>query len=181
MDYIEKVLKKTSWISILESIIFIVLGIIVIWKPEGTLKVISYILGFSFIIIGIGKIISYFSTKGRYNLYSNDLVYGFMACIIGLITIVFSTTIGSIFRIIIGIWIIYTSLTKMSLSLKLRTLESNVWMYTFILAIIMGICGLFVILNSGAVIMTIGVIMIVYSVVDIVEEIIFMKNVKEIF
>ena len=47
--------------------------------------------------------------------------------------------------------------------------------------IIMFICGLYVILNSGAIIVTIGTIMIVYSVIDIIEDVIFMKNVKEIF
>ena len=51
----------------------------------------------------------------------------------------------------------------------------------YIIAIIMFICGLYITMNSGAVIVTIGVMMIVYSIIDIIEDIIFMKNVKEIF
>ena len=51
MEYIEKIFKKTGWISILESVIFAILGAIVIWKPEGTVKAISFILGIIFIIV----------------------------------------------------------------------------------------------------------------------------------
>lgn len=181
MEYIERIFKKTGWISILESIIFAILGAIVIWKPEGTVKAISFILGIIFIIVGIGKMINYFSAKGKYDLYNYDLIYGLMACVLGIVTIVYSNTIGSIFRIIIGIWIIYSSFIRMSLSAKLKALKLNIWIYSLILAIIMFICGLYITMNSGAVIVTIGVMMIVYSIIDIIEDIIFMKNVKEIF
>lgn len=181
MEYIEKIFKKTGWISILESIIFAILGAIVIWKPEGTVKVISYILGIIFIVIGIYKIINYFSAKGRYDFYNYDLIYGLMACVLGIVTIAYSNTIGTIFRIAIGIWIIYSSFIRMSLSVKLKALKLNIWGYSLCLAIVMFVCGLYITLNSGAVIVTIGIMMIVYSIIDIIEDIIFMKNVKEIF
>lgn len=181
MNYVEKIFKKTGWISILESLIFTILGAIIIWKPEGTLKVISYVLGIVFIIIGIWKIINYFSAKGKYDFYNYELIYGLMAVIIGIVTMIYSNTIGSIFRIIIGIWIIYSSFMRMSLSVKLKALNLNVWIYSLILAIVMFICGLYIIMNAGTVIITIGIMMIVYSVIDIIEDVIFMKNVKEIF
>ena len=41
-------------------------------------------------------------------------------------------------------------------------------------------CGQYVIKNSNAIIVSIGIIMIVYAVIDIIENIIFMKNVNEI-
>lgn len=45
----------------------------------------------------------------------------------------------------------------------------------------MFICGLYVTINSGAILVTVGTIMVVYSIIDIIEAIIFMKNTKEIF
>lgn len=181
MEYIKKIFKKTGWISILESIIFIILGAIIVWKPEETVKLISCILGIIFIASGIYKIINYISAKGKYDFYNYDLIYGLMACILGIVTIAYSNAIGSIFRIIIGIWIIYSSFIRMNLSIKLKALNLNIWIYSLILAIIMFICGLYITMNSGAIIVTIGIMMIVYSIIDIIEEIIFMKNVKEIF
>jgi uncharacterized membrane protein HdeD (DUF308 family) len=181
MGYIEKIFKKSGLISILESVIFAILGCILICKPEETVKFVSYVLGIIFIGIGIYKIINYHSAKGRYDFYNYDLIYGIMAVIIGIVTIVYSSAIGAIFRIIIGIWIIYSSFIRMSLSVKLKNLNLNIWSYSLILAIVMLICGLYITMNSGAVIVTIGVMMIIYSIIDIIEDIIFMKNVKEIF
>ncbi len=181
MDYIQKIFKKTGWISILEAVIFAILGAIMVWKPEGTVRTISYILGSIFIIIGICKIINYFSAKGKYDFYNYDLIYGLMACVLGIVTIIYSNTIGAIFRIIIGIWIIYSSFIRMSLSFKLKALKLDIWVYSLILAIVMLVCGLYVTMNAGAIVTTIGIMLIVYSVIDIIEDIIFMRNVKEIF
>lgn len=181
MKYIEKIFKKTGWISILESIIFAIIGIILIYNPEGTIKLISYTLGTIFIIIGIFKIINYLSAKGKYSFYNYDIIYGLMAIIIGIITMIYSNTIGSIFRIIIGIWIIYSALIRITLAIKLKRIKVEVWKYTLGIAIIMLICGLYITINSGTIIVTIGIIIVIYSVLDIIEDIIFMKNVKDIF
>lgn len=104
-----------------------------------------------------------------------------MAAVIGIITIAYSETIGTIFRVIIGIWIIYSSLIRINLAMKLKAIDVKAWSYSLLLAVIMFVCGLFIAMNSGSVIVTIGIIIIVYSVIDIIEDIIFMKNVKEIF
>ena len=180
MEGLKQLLKKTGWISILESLVFGILGAIVIWKPEETIKVISYVLGIIFITIGVLKIINYFLTKEKYDFYNYDLIYGLMTCVLGIVTIVYSSTISSILRIIIGIWIIYSSFIRMNLSLELRSLKAKIWIYSLILAIVMLICGLFVIMNSGTIITTIGIMMVVYAVIDIVENAIFMRNVKDI-
>ncbi len=87
MENVKKLLRKTGWISILESLIFAILGIILVSKPEETVKVISIILGSLFIIVGIAKIISYFMAKGESNFYNYNLIYGIMAIIIGIMDI----------------------------------------------------------------------------------------------
>lgn len=180
MEYLQKILKKTGYISMLESIIFAILGIVLIAKPEQTIKVISYILGACFILVGIYKIIVYIQMKGKNDLYNYPLMYGVMAIVIGLIAIIYSTTIGTIFRIIIGIWIIYSSVIRLSSSFKLKALKSNIWIYTLIIAIIMLACGLYIALNEGTIIITIGILMLIYAVMDIVENIIFLRHVNDI-
>lgn len=177
MEYLEKMLKKTGIVSIAESIVFIILGIVLVWKADLAIKVISYILGLIFIIVGIFKIIQYFNMHKK----NYELIYGLMAIVIGTITIYYSSTIETILRIIIGIWIIYSSFIKLTLSLKMKKMEIKIWSYSLILALIMFCCGLYIILNSGTIIATIGIIMIIYSVIDIIEDIICMKNIKEIF
>lgn len=178
IEYIQKILKKTGYISILESILFAILGIILIVRPEETIKVISYILGACFILVGIYKIIGYIQMKEKNDIYNYHLIYGIMAIVIGLIAIIYSTTIGTVFRIIIGIWIIYSSVIRATSSLRLKALKSNMWIYTLILSIIMFGCGLYIALNEGTIIMTIGILMLIYAVMDIIENIIFIRYIK---
>ena len=180
MENFKKILNKNGWISILESLVFAIIGLVLVLKPEGIITFISYILSIVFICIGIYKIINYYLTKDKNDFYNYNLVYGFMAIIIGIITIIYSSTIGSIFRIIIGIWIIYSSLIRISSSIKLKKLNLDIWIYTFILAIIMLACGIYVTLNPGTIVVAVGIIMIVYSIIDIIETIMFMKHIKEI-
>ena len=180
MEYIQKILKKSGWIGIIESAVFTILGAILIANPEQTIKIISYILGIGFIILGIYKIIGYIREKGEKDLFNYELIYGIMIIVIGLISIVYSSTIAIIFRIIIGIWIIYSSVIRASSSLKLKNTNSNIWIYTLIIAIAMFICGLYIILNEGTIIMTIGILMVIYGVMDIIENVIFLRHVNDL-
>ena len=181
MEYLGKMLKKTGIVSIIESIVFIIIGIVLIWKAELAIKIISYILGLLFIVFGIVKIVQALGMRNdQYEMYNYELIYGLMAIVIGIITMYYGSAIETILRIIIGIWIIYSSLVKFTLSLKMKQLEVRVWGYSLILSIGMFICGLFVLLNSGVLISVIGALMIVYSVIDIIDDIICLKNIKEI-
>ena len=103
----------------LSSIVFAILGIILITNPEGTVKFVSAILGIMFILAGAYKIISYYQNKGKYDIMNYDIAYGIIAIILGIATIAYSEQISSIFRIFIGIWIVYSSIMRFSLALKL--------------------------------------------------------------
>ena len=45
----------------------------------------------------------------------------------------------------------------------------------------MFICGLYVALSEGSIVIAIGIVIVIYAVIDIAESIIFMRNVKDIF
>ena len=173
-------LKKSGWVDILVSIIFAIIGIFMIVKTDSAVKILSYILGGMFIIIGIVKIIDYFLSKGKYDFYNYDLVYGIIAIIIGLVTIFCSSLIESMFRIMIALWIIYSGLIRLSISFKLHTAEINLWGVSLVLSIIMIFGGLYMLLQSGSLIMSIGIVMLTYSIIDLIESAIFIKNVDDL-
>lgn len=180
MEYFKNLLKKTGLVSIVESLIFAILGIILVWKPEGIMAVICYILGAIFIAVGVVKIINYVQANGKSDLFNYDLLYGVMAAIVGIVIIVHADILSTIFGIIVGMWIVYSSIVRAFTALKLRAIKSNVWIYSLILAAIMFLCGVYVIFDAGMIVTTIGVIMIIYAVIDIIENIIFINNVKKI-
>jgi uncharacterized membrane protein HdeD (DUF308 family) len=180
MEYLEKILKRTGISSLITSIIFAILGIILIINPEGTIKFVSIILGAMFILVGLYKILNYIRNKGKYDFYNYDISYGIIAVILGVITICYSSQIGTIFRILIGLWIIYSAIIRISLSAKLKNISSNVWLYSLAIALIMGVCGIYIICNSGAIIVTLGIVVLIYSILDIIESIIFLGNVNKL-
>jgi len=180
MQYLKDLLKKSGWMSIAESLVFAILGIILIWQKDAIMSMIAYILGAVFILLGIIKVVNYLQTKSKSDLYNYELVYGIMAVIIGIVIIVYSSTISKIFGIIIGMWIVYSSVVRASSALKLKQIKSNIWIYSLVIAVVMLICGLVVIFNTGAIPATIGAIMITYAVLDIIENVIFINNVKKL-
>ena len=174
--------KKMGWTSIITSIAFTVLGIIIAYNPNTTFRIISYVLGAILIAYGVLKVIEYFKVKGSYDLYNYELAYGIIACLLGIVVIVCSGMIEAILRILIGIWIVYSGAMRLGLAMKLQKLDADnkIWVPVLVIALAMLICGLYIIAVPGTVMMTIGIIMVIYGIMDIIEEVIFMKNVKDI-
>ena len=77
-------------------------------------------------------------------------------------------------------WIIYSAVVRASSAFKLRTVNSRIWIYTLIIAIAMFACGLYIVLNEGTIIVTIGVLMVIYALMDIIENVIFIKYVDSL-
>lgn len=179
MEYISKIFKKTGMYSLISSIVFAVLGLILIVNPEATITVISYIFGIMFMLIGAYKATNYFINKGNYDLYNYDLAFGIIAIVLGIVTIAYGKQIITIFRILVGLWIIYSAIMRLSLSLKLKTLGTDAWGYSLAIAIVMLICGIYVI-TTNIIMVTIGIAILVYSILDIIENVIFLSNIKDI-
>lgn len=181
MDYIKSVLKKEGWSSLVTSIVFAILGLILINSPETTVTVISYILGITFIIIGLFKIFYYIKAKGKNDFYNYDFVFGIGAIIVGILTIIYSNQISTLLRILIGIWIIYSAIFRIDFSFKLKRLKiDNIWIGSLIIAIAMLICGIYAVLIPNAIIITVGMIVLIYSILDIIESIIFLSNLRKL-
>lgn len=178
----EQFFKKIGWTSIITSLAFTVLGIIIVYNPNTTFQIISYVLGAILIAYGVLKVIEYFKVKGSYDLYNYELVYGIIACLLGIVVIVCSGMIEALLRILIGIWIVYSGAMRLGLAMKLQKLDTDnkIWVPVLLIALAMLICGLYIIAVPGTVMMTIGIIMVIYGIMDIIEEVIFMKNVKDI-
>ena len=159
----DKFLKKAGWTSILTSIIFAIIGLIMIYNPTTTMMFISTIIGVFFIVVGVIKLINYFVGKGNNStLFTNDIAWGLIAIVLGLVTMVYSSTIENIFRIMIGVWIIYSGFTRFTLSFRIKSVNSKLWPLVLILAILMIIGGLYVTFYPGALIVTLGVIILIY-------------------
>lgn len=171
---LEKFLKKSSWTDIAVSFIFILFGAMLMMSPETVQAMIAILLGAVFIAMGIFRLINYIAS-GKTDRYS--LSIGIVAIITGIIIMFCSGIILSVFRIIIAIWIIYSGIMNLQTTIVWKDSKSKLWWMSFILSILMIIAGIYVMANSGAILQTIGMIIIAYAIINIIENIIFMKKI----
>lgn len=171
--------QKKDTMSLITSILFFIIGILLFSNPGGVVKIITYIIGSIFIIVGIGKIISYYRMNKKMNINNtSDLIMGIVAIVLGLVIIFCSSAIEFVIRLVMGGWILYSGIVKLIYSLNLKESKVNNWIYVLIVSIIMIVCGLYIIIKSNLVFSTIGLFLIIYSIIEIVQYIIIPKNIN---
>jgi len=171
--------KKTAWSSVIESVITMIFGILLVAWPNATISVVANILGIIFIVSGTYKIINYFIVKGQDDYFNNDLLAGVLALLIGIAAITVGEDIAIVFRIIVGIWMVYESLVRINTSIKLHAAGINAWSYILCIALVMMALGLFVTFNNGAIVQLMGWMLIVTGIIGIVGDVIFIHRVNE--
>ena len=163
-------LKKSGWTDIIVSILFIIFGIMLIARPEAIMSVISILLGLIFLVMGALKIIDYFANGKKDNYLISIAV---VMILIGLIIMFCADIILSVFRVLIGIWIIYSGIMNLQTAIIWKDYKSRLWLLTLLLAILTIIIGIYVLINTGAILQAVGISILVYGIVDIIENFIF--------
>ena len=173
---LEKILKKSSWTDIVVSLIFILFGAMLIVSPESIISIMAILLGAIFIILGVFKLINFYAS-GKEDNYL--LATGIVAFIAGIVIMFCGDIIMSVFRILIAIWIIYSGIMNLQTTIIWKEYKSRVWLLTLILSILVIIAGIYILVNSGAILQTVGTIIVVYAIVNIIENIIFINKIDK--
>ncbi len=172
--------KSTGWMAILESIIIGVLGGILIWNPDGILKVIFYVVGIFLMVKGVYHVVNYFAVHGKYDFYNNDLLYGIIALVFGVIAVVLWEQLSGAIGIVVGAWMIYGALVRLNTAIKLHAAGVKEWFYVLILSLVMLALGIYMVVSVGAVIAVVGWVMIAAAVIGIIDDAVFMHNIDAI-
>lgn len=176
----KKSMNRTLWISIISSIIFILLGIILVSHPETSLVIMSYTVCILLGANGVYQLIMGYTntTLSLFDGFSG----GILSIILGILILVKPDTLSIVIPIAIGLWFIISSSYKLRIALALRSMNESIWLLLFVMAILMMLCGIILILNplSGMVAITrmIGILIMIYSIIDIVEAVMIKKNMK---
>ena len=177
---IMKMAKTTGWVAILESLLIGVLGGFLVWRPEGVMKVIFYVVGICLMVKGVYKMINYFAVHGKYDFYNNDLLYGIIALVFGVLAVVLWEQFSNVIGIVVGAWMIYGALVRMNAAIKLHAVGVKDWFYVMLLSLVMLALGIYMVVSVGAVLAVVGWVMIAAAVVGIIDDIFFMKNIEAI-
>lgn len=181
MKDVKKSLNRLWWNSILTSLIFIIVGILLIIKPEEIITIISMIVGIGIIIIGIFAFIKYLKYK-TLNGYGFDLVYGIICIIAGTLLVLNPKAVASVLPLILGVWMLINGIFKIQYVLELRNYDRKFWIWSIILTILTLGCGILFIFNpfKGAKIITqiLGGTIVAYAIMDIVNSYLLKKYIR---
>lgn len=172
--------KSIGGLSILESVVIGVLGLLLMINPTGITKIIFYVVGIFLIVKGVYKILNYFAVHGKTDFYNNDLLYGTVALVFGILAVVFWEQLGSMIGLVVGAWMIYGALVRMNTAIKLHTAGVKQWFYVLLLSLAMMALGIYMLVSTGAVLAVVGGVMIAAAVIGIIDDIVFMRHIDEI-
>ena len=172
--------KTAGWVAILESVLIGVLGGLLVWRPEGVMKVIFYVVGICLMVKGVYHVVNYFAVHGKYDFYNNDLLYGIIALVFGVLSVVLWEQFSNVIGIVVGAWMIYGALVRMNSAIKLHAAGVKEWFYVMLLSLVMLALGIYMVISVGAVLAVVGWVMIAAAVVGIIDDFVFMRNIDAI-
>ncbi len=178
---IEKIsdsIKMSAWTSILESLAILVLGILFVVWPDTMINVVAYVVGIFFLVKGSFQIINYFIEQGQRDFFNNNLLAGTVSALVGIAALIAGPNIANVFRVVVGIFLIYDSLVRINSAVKLHAVGINAWSYVLIVALIIMVMGIIVCFSDTATI--IGWIMIASGIISIVGDVIFIQYVGKL-
>jgi uncharacterized membrane protein HdeD (DUF308 family) len=153
--------------DLIASVGLFTLGIILLFIPGGTITTILRIVGI--LIALFGGYIIYNSTKTN----KNELVYGILIALLGIVFIASPDTIAGIIPFILGLIMIINSIAKLQLLSTSMNNDKKNFMIPMLANVIMLILGIILVINpfSGAkaMIRIIGIFLIVFSSLDVLE------------
>ena len=177
--------KLNSFInsSICISIMFIIIGIIMVIMPKMSLEILGVILSVILIINGIILMIT--DIKLNNNFIPIDILPASMLSILlGIMMLIYPNILSIIIPLMLGTWFIMTSIFKIRLTLYLSKIQNTPWILLMLISILSIVCGFILILNpidsSVAITLFIGIVIIVYAISDITNMIVLKRNIKNL-
>lgn len=179
----KNIINKNFNATIISSIVTIILGVLLFFQAENTLKTISYIIGIFLLVAGIATLIKVIVDKQERIYLNTSFIMGIFGAIIGFVLLINPTLLTSILPFCIGVWMIISGAMKVQTALALKDANDKTWTKLMIFAIVVLVLGLLLIINpfGSAVIVTkiIGICLVIYSIADIVGTSMLKKEVKD--
>ena len=165
--------------GIILTIVFLLVGSILIVKPDISFNIISYFIGASLVVSGIYLFIIDSKTN---NIFINVFLYAILLTLIGILIILNPVTLKVILPIFLGLWFLISGIFKIRLDIYMK--DEPYFILSLITNIITVICGVILLINPvesvSAITISLGIIIVVSSISSLIDIIIFKKNINSV-
>ena len=165
--------------GIILTIVFLLVGGILIVKPDISFNIISYLIGATLVVSGIYLFIIDSKTN---NIFINVFLYAILLTLIGILIILNPVTLKVILPIFLGLWFLISGIFKIRLDIYMK--DEPYFILSLITNIITVICGVILLINPvesvSAITISLGIIIVVSSISSLIDIIIFKKNINSV-
>lgn len=170
----------TSTSNLISAIIFFILGAIMFTSPDVMIVVISRVIGSIIAIIGVFNCIkNYIEVKKDNTTSSIGMISGIIGIVIGLVFISLASVIEALIRFLIGGWILFIGVNRLINVLYLKKQKTK-FIVLLIVAILLIGAGLYTILEANLAFQAIGLVLMIYAILEIFSYIFCKKEAREI-
>ena len=162
--------KDLNLSNVFISLIILAVGIILVIDSESLINMMSWIIGVVIILISIIKIIYLFNDK---ILNTTMLALNILLMIFGVILISFPDIVDVAIKVVFGSWILFAGIKRLILAISLNKIDRPSYKTFLVSALIMIALGVLILINFYNLV---GVFLIAYSVMEIIDYIFFLKN-----
>lgn len=180
---VEMIKKINQYInlSIVLSILFMIVGLLLIVWPKASLDTFAYVIGSIMIVYGVYNFIDSFTINPIFFFF--QMSTSILSFLFGICIFLNPGIFESIIPITLGIFFVISGIFSLRISFIIKDMGSS-FVMSFISSILMIICGIILIINPAGTIIVlttlIGILLIVYSISNVVDMCIFKSRVKEI-
>ncbi|MCH3973196.1 MAG: DUF308 domain-containing protein [Oscillospiraceae bacterium] len=168
-------MKKEQFINFTNPILYILLGILLIAAPSGTLKVIAIIIGVILAVLGISNVIAYCSHRTDALAPKNSLVLGIIQIVLSIIIFACMKSVISVMPFILGLLIVINGVREFMDAPDAFQIEKKKGWMVILFAVINVILGIVMMANpfSTAVVLVraVGIGLCISGVMDLVTSI----------
>ena len=167
--------KKNKQRSLIYSIILLVLGIFLTFNSSGVLNTIFNIMGILVILFGIYRFFTYYRLKSQLKIDDPSiLMSAIMSILFGVLIILLSNILTTTIQIVTGIWLLFVGISRLS-EADITNIKDKRNLIAVIGAAIIILLGLYTIFSENVLFVALGIILIIYSILDIINYIRFAK------
>lgn len=174
--------KRCEKNMLFSTIVTLILGIVLAYSPEGSIKVITGIIAVLFILIGVLQLIDYVKQSKAEKMMSLSLILGILLTAIGVFLFINLESLASFVTTLIGIAILIKSLFKLQFAFNIKDI-SDKWFYNLIVGIVGVLLSILILANpfhsASLFLRIIGIIFIVGSIIELVETLMVIKTIDE--
>ena len=170
-----KVKSYSDQSSLISAIIFFIIGGILFWYNDEIISTLSMIVGIILAVSGIVEIIVYVVNKKKQIDYLAPVIRGIIFLGLSILFIFGASIINQAVRFVVGAWILFSGINRLIQALAINKLSKK-FLPLLVVALLLIAIGVYTIVYGDIIISTIGILMMVYSAIDIFGYIFYTKD-----